>query len=202
MDGNEPWAGVVFDDAGNLYGTTQFGGLGIGYHQQGWGIVFKLTPSPQSPWSESILHWFTPKDGVNPSSELVIDKSGTLYGAVPDQGGGEGAVFRLTSQVGGTYKFQRLLFPGSPNGSQPFTVLLVNGTLFGTTYFGGTDNAGTVFQVKDGHESVAYSFCSQPNCSDGNGPWDSLTFRAGSLFGIGSGGPNGYQGEVFQLSPQ
>jgi uncharacterized repeat protein (TIGR03803 family) len=119
-DGSEPYAGVVFDKAGNLYGTTLFGGMGIGYHQQGWGIVYKLTPNSQPPWSESILYWFTPKTGVNPDSELAIDAAGNLYGAVPGKGrAGDGAVFRLAPQAGGAYQFNELQSPVLRTGPDP-----------------------------------------------------------------------------------
>jgi uncharacterized repeat protein (TIGR03803 family) len=200
MDGSQPYAGVVFDKAGNLYGTTLFGGKGIGYHQQGWGIVYKLTPGSQLPWSESILYWFTPKTGVNPQSELAIDAAGNLYGAVPEKGlTGDGAVFRLAPQAGGAYQFNELLFTGSPNGAGPETILLQGKMFYGTTGLGGVDQyAGTVFEINGTTESVLYSFCSLPNCADGGGPYGPLTVHGSSLFGVGTLNP---YGDVFELSP-
>lgn len=200
LDGSQPSAGVVFDKAGNLYGTTEFGGLGIGYRQPGWGIVFKLTPGSQLPWSESILYSFTPKTGVQPASMLAIDAVGNLYGAVPGKGRtGNGAVFRLAPQAGGVYKFNQLLFPGSPNGAEPGAVILVGKKIYGTTYLGGVNpNAGTVFEIDGKTESVLYSFCSLAGCADGGVPEGTLTIHGRNLFGIAS--LNTY-GEVFELSP-
>lgn len=198
LDGSQPYAGVVFDNSGNLYGTTQFGGKGIGYHKYGWGIVYKLTPSAQLPWTESILYWFTPKTGVNPISELAIDSTGKLYGTLLD-GGPAGAIFRLVPVGGGAYHFDHLMLPGAPNASGPGSVLFVNGALYGASVSGGVSNAGSIFQVKGTHESVVYSFCSQPNCADGGSPWRSgLTLHGGSLFGTVT---QPSWGGVFQLSP-
>jgi uncharacterized repeat protein (TIGR03803 family) len=89
-DGIEPFDGVVFDSAGNLYGATFGGGKG--------GVAFELVPRTSGPWQEFILHEFgTPGDGASPDSGLVIDASGTLYGTT-FQGGanGVGTAFAIT----------------------------------------------------------------------------------------------------------
>jgi uncharacterized repeat protein (TIGR03803 family) len=78
-DGGFPYGGVVFDRAGNLYGTTSAGGT-IGPCQAGCGVVFKLAPSAGY-WSQSVLYSFQgAADGINPNSTPVLDSWGNLYG--------------------------------------------------------------------------------------------------------------------------
>lgn len=78
-----PYAGVVFDGAGNLYGTTTMGG-DMSCGRGGCGIVYKLTPTPSGPWQETILHVFeSGSDGANPNDRLVFDPQGNLYGTTP-----------------------------------------------------------------------------------------------------------------------
>ena len=96
-DGVDPWNGVIFDNAGNLYGTTSYGGLGnICY--LGCGTVYELTPS-ESGWTENILYRFeNGNDGSHPYAGLIFDPSGNLYGATSNGGsGGGGTVFELTA---------------------------------------------------------------------------------------------------------
>jgi uncharacterized repeat protein (TIGR03803 family) len=95
-DGANPAAGLVADSAGNLFGTTEFGGSGSGV---GSGTVFKLTPTPSasSGYVESILHRFNGSvDGANPAASLIVDSSGALYGTTSNGGSGFGTVFKLT----------------------------------------------------------------------------------------------------------
>jgi len=76
-DGNFPVAGVIFDGAGNLYGTTEFGGI---QNQDGYGTVSKLSPSGGN-WSEAVLHRFSNgRDGAEPAGQLIIDSRGDLLG--------------------------------------------------------------------------------------------------------------------------
>jgi uncharacterized repeat protein (TIGR03803 family) len=91
-DGANPQSGVVFDKAGNLYGTTDEGGGSAND-----GTVFELSPSGDGTWKESVLHSFTGKsDGAQPFAGLVIDHLGNLYGATGAGGTyGVGTVFRI-----------------------------------------------------------------------------------------------------------
>ena len=116
-DGSEPTGGVIFDEYGNLYGTTQRGGANHYVCQEdppGCGTVFKLTPSRDGYWSETLLYSFGsnyPHDGVFPSGSLTLDASGNLYGAA-------GIVFRLSH---GSWKediLYRLLWRQRRNQSQ------------------------------------------------------------------------------------
>jgi uncharacterized repeat protein (TIGR03803 family) len=80
-DGKFPQASLIFDQAGNLYGTTAGGGA----HQ--WGIVFQLVPNLDGSWKENVLHQFTGgEDGANPQSSVIFDQAGNLYGTTT-QGG-------------------------------------------------------------------------------------------------------------------
>jgi uncharacterized repeat protein (TIGR03803 family) len=90
-DGAGPNSGVVFDQAGNLYGTTYEGG------SANYGTVFELSPSGDGTWNESVLHTFTGKsDGGYPLAGLLIDHLGNLYGAASSGGNyGLGTVFRI-----------------------------------------------------------------------------------------------------------
>jgi uncharacterized repeat protein (TIGR03803 family) len=94
MDGSVPYAGLIFDPAGNLYGTTSAGGNLLG---DGGGIVFKLTQNPDGTWKEKILHRFT-KSGDNPVFGVTLDAAGNLYGTTREAEGGPnpGSVFEIT----------------------------------------------------------------------------------------------------------
>jgi uncharacterized repeat protein (TIGR03803 family) len=91
QDGANPAAGLIFDAAGNLYGTTEYGG--IGDH----GTVFELSPSTGA-WNLTLLHAFTGHpDGANPLGGVVFDIMGNLYGTTADGGAyGSGAIFEIT----------------------------------------------------------------------------------------------------------
>jgi len=73
-DGANPYGGVVLDTAGNVYGTTYYGG------SWGFGVVYKLTPSPDGKWTGQLLHTFNGKPGLRPYASLVLDAEGHLYG--------------------------------------------------------------------------------------------------------------------------
>src|SRR5271165_1063128 len=99
-DGNQPWAGLVFDKAGNLYGTTVYGGDLSCYSGTGCGTVFRLTPSP-SGWTENTLYRFHyGGDGEEPFGGLIFDSVGNLYGGNLLGSGGGGTIFRLSSTGG------------------------------------------------------------------------------------------------------
>ena len=99
-DGAHPFAGVVFDTAGNLYGTTDDGGGGpcgitIG---TGCGTVFKLIPKSGGGWTEHVIHRFRGAAGGNPYGEVVLDGNGNIYGMASGEGtkGSSGAVYEIT----------------------------------------------------------------------------------------------------------
>src|SRR5271163_452195 len=95
-DGAQPEAGVIFDAAGNLYGTTYEGGA------QGLGTVFKLASNADRDWTETVLYSFNGSDGANPGAGLIFDASGDLYGTTYSGGAyNVGTVFELTPKADG-----------------------------------------------------------------------------------------------------
>jgi uncharacterized repeat protein (TIGR03803 family) len=152
-DGSTPDGALLVDKSGALYGTTYVGG------SAGEGAVFKLVPpaSQGGSWTESVLHSFNASvggDGAIPGAEqLVMDKSGALYGTA-SQGGAnnDGAVFKLAPPAGGGTAWTETVihsFTGA-DGSFPFAGLLstANGALYGVTEQGGAfQQYGTVFKL-------------------------------------------------------
>jgi uncharacterized repeat protein (TIGR03803 family) len=141
-DGNWPQAGLVRDAEGNLYGTT-FWGDGTGCGGAGCGTVFKLDTKRK----ETVVHSFTRTDGAFPVASLVRDAAGNLYGTT--EGGGSsdaGTVFMLDTTGKETVLHS---FGGGADGSEPVAGLLLDdeGNLYGTTSYGGSDGAGTVFKL-------------------------------------------------------
>jgi uncharacterized repeat protein (TIGR03803 family) len=216
-DGNIAEAGLIFDQVGNLYGTTLGGGA------QGLGTVFQLTPNKNGGWAEHVLHSFCSRtycaDGANPFAGLIFDQAGNLYGTTSGGGAhgnnGGGTVFRLApSQNGGwtesvLYSFCSLA--NCADGAAPAAGLIFDqaGNLYGTTPSGGAhNNGGTVFQLAPNQnggwtEHTLYSFCSQARCTDGLWPFAGLTFdQVGNLYGTTSRGGAHSQGTVFQLTPK
>jgi uncharacterized repeat protein (TIGR03803 family) len=134
-DGNTPLASLVMDKSGNLYGTTQDGGIygGPNVNQGGDGTVFELTPpsSAGGPWTESILWDFgNGTDGSGPFAGLLMDANGNLYGTT-DAGGmnGYGTVFELTplSPAGGLWTESVLWnFGNGTDGAYPRAGLIMD----------------------------------------------------------------------------
>ena len=157
-DGYEPFGGVVFDRAGNLYGTTAFG-PGNACSGEGCGTVFQLVPS-QSGWIENILYDFqNGSDGENPVGGLIIDSSGSLYGTTPFGQGRDGTnpiVFELTPSGGGWTFNACHLFAGN-SGSYSSLAMDSAGNLYGTTNGGGAYGYGLVFKLTPGSGGWVYT---------------------------------------------
>ena len=216
-DGASSYAGLIFDAAGNLYGTTAYGGA------SGGGIVFKLTLNPDGRWTESVLYTFCTLtncvDGGFPAASLIFDRAGSLYGTTVVGGAHDfGTVFQLTPTADGRWKEKVLHhFTDGKDGASPYATLIFDaaGNLYGTTMFGGTSSNGNVFKLTpraDGSWklSVLYSFCSVTNCGDGGEPFAGLIFdQGGNLYGTtwvgGSRGSCADSGSgcgvVFELTP-
>ncbi|MGH6876547.1 MAG: choice-of-anchor tandem repeat GloVer-containing protein, partial [Rhizomicrobium sp.] len=140
-DGGAPYSGLVFDKAGNLYGTATARGAG------GYGTVFELSPS-QSGWTYSVLYSFQGgNDGGQPVAGLIFDKAGNLYGAAESYGAnGGGTIFELSPSQG-AWTFNLLAsLTGDAGPVAPLT-LDSSGTVYGTNYFDGADGYGSVFKV-------------------------------------------------------
>jgi uncharacterized repeat protein (TIGR03803 family) len=188
-DGAGPLAGLI-DIGGTLYGTTGSGGV---YNN---GTVFSVNPTTGA---ETVIHDFGGTgDGYEPFSGLVKVK-GTLYGTT-FRGGtyGQGVVFSIKPKTGK----ETVLYPfeGAPDAANPEAgVINVGGALYGTTFNGGTGACspgmgpcgdGAVFSIdsKTGAETLIYSFCPTPPCSDGSQPEAGLFNVGGTLYGTTAGG--------------
>ena len=205
-DGYGPGGMVVFDRAGNLYGTTPDGGA---YSQ---GTVYQLSLNGGQ-WQENIIHNFTGGDdgAVGSLGALLIDSSGAIYG-VTELGGanGAGTVFRMFFSGGAWNLVTLYAFKGQPDAGFPYGGLIADahGNLYGTTYYGGANGAGAVFNVAPGpsaiggwRDVVLYSF---QGGTDGGSPTSTLVFdAAGNLYGTTSAGgdPGCDCGVAFELSP-
>ena len=149
-DGSAPFAGLVADSAGNLYGTAIKGGA------SGHGVVFKLAaPTPDGAWAETVIETFPGgAQGAVPYAGLILDSSGNLYGTTQKGGiSGNGTVFKLVAPTtpGGKWTETVLYkFNGGSAGSAPYAGLLAdkNGNLYGTTTKGGTVNNGVAYEVQ------------------------------------------------------
>jgi uncharacterized repeat protein (TIGR03803 family) len=142
-DGAGPRGSVVFDAAGNLYGTT-VGGGGLGF-----GTVFKLSPEGNGGWKHTTLVTFDIANGSQPTAGLIFDPDGNLYGNANDGRFGIGIVFRLSPQANGSWKRTTLLTFNGENGSGPAGGLLLDaaGDLYGSASVGGKRSGGVVFEL-------------------------------------------------------
>ena len=138
-----PLAGLTFDAAGNLYGTTEIGGTGA--CDGGCGTVFELISTASGGRIEKILHSFNNiPDGATPLAPVIVDTAGNVYGTTLNGGPfGGGAVFELTPTEGGGWQENVLQNVGQPYGGLIFDGV---GNLYGTTNNGGS-GYGTVFEI-------------------------------------------------------
>jgi len=205
-DGSGPFAGLVYDNEGNLYGTTAQGGDLTCDGGNTCGVVFKLDKKGVL----TVLHTFTGgADGNNPSATLIRDAGGNLYGTAGLGGDlacgtlGCGTVFKLDPT--GTLTVLHT-FTGGSDGAGPNAGLIQDpmGNLYGTTGRGGADNAGTVFKIDpSGTETVVHTFDGR---SGGGDPIAGLIQdAAGILYGTTFSGGNltcrNGCGTVFKLDP-
>jgi uncharacterized repeat protein (TIGR03803 family) len=203
-DGIYPSAGLILDAFGNLYGTTNQGGT------YGYGTVFEVKRNGGGVWTEKLLYSFNNNisDGENPNASLIFDASGNLYGTTTKGGAtGNGTVFELTpTGTGGWTETVLYSFGSVPDGNGPQGSLIFDalGNLYGTTYLGGVNGGGTVFELTPAGggawtETVLHSF----NVTlDGRKPWAGVIFgAAGNLYGTTYGGGTNRNGTVFQIEP-
>jgi uncharacterized repeat protein (TIGR03803 family) len=204
---------LIFDAAGNLYGTASGGGY---YNNQctfGCGAVFELIPGSRGNWKAKVLHFFKGKDGASPSGNMVFDRAGNLYGTTSGGGQyGRGTVFELTPQSNGTWKEELLYSFNGIDGAEPAGLIFeAAGNLCGTTQYGGASGprcrpygCGTAFELTPGSngkwkENVLHIFGSG---KDGNLPQGGLIFdAAGNLYGSTASGGSFDGGTVFEITP-
>ena len=202
-DGSGPLGTMVFDGAGNLYGTTFSGGQPGCYQGNGCGLVFKLAPTSSGRWTEKVLYAFNSIDGGEGlTGNLLLDSGGNLYGtASPTTTSSHGIAFELTPTAVGPWKETVLhVFPGEWNSPNGPLIMDKSGNLYGTTTRGGAKGDGAVFKLtRAGNtwmESTLYSFSGGV---DGGFPSTGLIFdQAGNLYGATNSGGTGGYGVVFQ----
>jgi uncharacterized repeat protein (TIGR03803 family) len=192
-DGGFPYAGLIADSSGSLYGTTSFGGSGYG------GAVFKISGG-----TETVLYNFCSRsncaDGADPVASLIMDSSGNFYGTTAEGGiasnscsNGCGTVFKLAPDGTETVIHSFCTDSNCSDGAIPMASLLMdsNGNLFGTTESGGDSithcGCGTVFEITpDGTETVLHAFRGGANGTGGDGAYPVaglITDKRGNLFG-------------------
>lgn len=198
-DGRNPFAGLVRDAAGNLYGTAPYGGDAQCDGGSGCGTVFKVTGIGQ----QTVLHSFTggTTDGAVPYAGLIEDAAGNLYGTTYNGGTFNfGTIFKVD-----TFGKETVLhnFGGSPDGAYPNAALIRDtaGNFYGTTQFGGALGFGAVFKLEtSGKETVLYGF---PRPANGMMPTAGLVAdTAGNLYGTTFAGGAHNLGVVFKLAPR
>jgi uncharacterized repeat protein (TIGR03803 family) len=194
-DPTDPSTGLIRDAAGNLYGSSNLGGVADG-------AAYELSSSSGGSWTETILYSF-PIDGTSgyqPSGSLTMDSSGNLYG-VTQMGGthNKGAVYELSHGSSGWTESVIYSFAGNPDGEAPSGSMIfdADGNLYGTSFRGGGgtnancfDGCGTVFELSPSSsgwtEKILYGFSGG---ADGLGPGGNLLFdTAGALYGSAAEG--------------
>ena len=192
-NGSYPTAGLVAGPDGKLYGTTTSGGPG------GGGTVFRLSPDGSG---FSLLHAFAMGDGMNPQSSLVWGDGGMLFGTTYSGGAGNGGTLYRLSADGSGYSVLRGFSTVGADGRNPAGGLLVgsDGRLYGTTYYGGSANGGTVFTLKqDGSGYIAlrsFSFAG----GDGVYPRGELIEGGdGTVYGTTYSDGVGFAGIVYRM---
>ncbi len=197
QDGITPVASLVLDGSGNLYGTTEYGGI---YTD---GTVFELTPN-NGTWAESVLHSFGhAKDGATPLAGLILDSAGDLYGTTANGGvAGAGTVFELMPN-GGTWTEKVLHSFNTKYGFEPVAGVIMDasGNLYGTTMTAST-YGGDVFELVSNSgkwtEKVLHTF---KTSRYGWSPRASLVLdTSGNLYGTTNGGGAHDDGVVFELT--
>ncbi len=207
QDGVSPIGDVILDEAGNIYGTTG-GGLSCSIS---CGTVFRLAASG----AFRVLYTFTGgDDGASPTSGVIRDKFGNLYGTTYLGGvNAGGVVYKISNSGKFSVIYSFCSISNCADGENPLTGLVQDSTghLYGTTYIGGTYGLGVVFELSQSagnwSETVLHSFAGSPN--DGAGPeGGGLTITSRKigttthlvLFGATAyGGTSGYNGTVFEL---
>lgn len=214
--GDFPIGNLIFDSAGNLYGTTSEGGLESPNCPYNCGVVFELSRSGGA-WTYTVLYYFTGgEDGGEPHGRLTLDSEGNLYGTayvggLDDCPAGCGTVFEL-SPSNGNWTFALLHSFAGSDGSSPWTGLTPDnsGNLYGTTTGAGSGGApSTIFElVPSGGGGWTFSTLYYPSFSDGTTLLSDLAIDgSGNLYGAASEGGNPRAdcdngcGTVFELSP-
>jgi uncharacterized repeat protein (TIGR03803 family) len=207
LDGEGPYGDLVADAAGNLYGTIGNGGAYPG-------AIYELSPPATvgGTWTKSILHYFdNGPEGNSPFGGVILDSQGNLFGTDLGSNGNDGAVFELIrpTVAGGEWTVATLFtFAGDGTGGRVPAGKLSrdgDGNFYGTTVYGGTRDAGVVFELVAPHttggiwsERVLHHFGAA--AGDGAIPGPNLLLRGGALYGVTTRGGAHKKGIVFRLT--
>jgi len=185
-DGAFPFAGLIFDTAGNLYGTAEFGGTGF------YGVVYKLSPS-ESGWTESVIYAFG-DDPSQPYGGLISDQSGNLYGVTSTMTTENTVVYELTP-TDGAWSYQQLYSFPAYVGSVAKLTMDAAGRLYGTILLGGPE----VFQLTFSNGQWTQTGFTG---SAGDYPFGSVVLDAsGNVYSTANQGGTFDKGVVFEITP-
>jgi uncharacterized repeat protein (TIGR03803 family) len=219
-DGGAPVAPLAFDSAGNLYGTTEAGGILTDcVSSGGCGVAFELSPVSGGAWHETIVHAFNDTDGALPLAGVTFDTSGNLYGTAFIGGNlsdcptyhGCGVVFQLSPLAGGGWHYTLIhAFTGGTDGANPTAGLTLDslGNVYGTAPAGGTSTkcyggCGLVFEFSFSGgtwtQTILHDFTSTPDGAGGNGT--PIFDAAGNLYSTTGSGGEFDQGTVVEVTP-
>jgi uncharacterized repeat protein (TIGR03803 family) len=201
-DGSGPGSGLTFDHHGFLYGMTPTGGA------YGLGVIYQLRAQANGTWRLNLIHTFTGgEDGSSGSAgRLIVDRAGSLYGVTTVGGAnGKGVAFQITHSQAGWTLLPLYAFKDQPDGALPYGGLIFDraGNLYGTTYYAGVHDVGTVYKLAHVNgswtETVLYNF---KGGTDGSSPISTLVSdAAGNLYGTTSdGGTQCACGVIFKLA--
>jgi uncharacterized repeat protein (TIGR03803 family) len=206
-DGYVPTAPLVQGTDGNFYGTTSSGGTGF---ENSGGTVFKITAAGKLTTLYSFCSKTNCTDGSNPQAGLVQASDGNFYGTTQQGGnqtciGGCGTIFRITPAGKLTTLHSFCSEANCDDGTNPIAGLIqaTDGNLYGTTFDGGANNAGTIFEISlSGGFSVFYPFCSEAYCTDGGTAYAPLLQASdGNFYGTTYFGGATGQGVIYRITP-
>lgn len=216
LDGASPYAGLISDPAGNLYGTTMEGGVqDFPCGTYGCGTVFMLTPNGDGTYTHRVIHKFVGSDGKAPITSLTFGQQGKLYGTTLRDGAfGFGTVFKLTPKPDGKWKHYAIynFTSGIHSWKGAFSTRVVFdalGNLYGTNLGGdgqacGGSSCGVVYKLSPGGKygrwkyKVIHSF---DGYHGGLPAGDLIVDRQGNLYGTAQIGGYGGFGVVFKITP-
>ncbi len=194
-DGASPMSGVIFDSAGNIYGTTNAGG------SNGFGTVYELSPT-QSGWSETTLYSFTAVTGPG-AGALVMDAQGDVFGITGGADESVSVAYELTPQNGG-WSFSALQNFGIQEAAPTTAATLDSqGNLYGPMP-DFPDFLGEIFKLtRSGNQWIYSPYYQFDSCQDGCNPATTVTFDAnGNMYGTSySGGSHDGDGVVWEITP-
>ena len=198
-DGKAPQGGVAFDSAGNLYGTTVFGGA------HNYGSVYQLTPFSGG-WRYSVLFSFDNhgSKGYYTYSTPALDAYGNIYGTTTQGGSGHGVIFQVAPQPDGSWKETDIYSFGGGDTASSYNVRLgPDGNLYGVSIAGGVNGSGSVFELsRDSDGSWQFHLLYTFGPSGGGDAYDpaGMTFDAsGNIYGISDSGGKFGRGTLFEL---